>query len=603
MRATSMLLSLAALTACGAAPEPPLSASPDDEPVDYTRQVRSGESEGAFDLDGDGVTASLDCDDSDATIGALLWSDSLDDAGATTLDPTDQLGDDWAWDASTVYATDGGQEALLADPATWTDYVVQAGVSALGTKVGCGLDCAEVCGAYEPDDDCYTEWQAIALGVLSVESSTTGSLVISNSDATWDVCLSDWQVWDNDNNQGIFLGPATEETGEYRVPAGGSLTFYYGSWTTANDRFHRFLGEPSWWCTQESVSYAAAYTYSSTGALIPEGMAYYVLNETDTDGDGVEDHVDWTGSGGVQTQYNVWDYQANHAAFTLGKLASTAADGTLGVTLTVQNRGALEGTAEVTDTAPAHWSLVTCDVAPDSQVVNDDDTTTLTWSVALGGCTGGCATYESQAITCAYSYNLHTDLDHVELPAATITYDDGDIERSGASMAAAAFDYDWDSDGNILCAQTERWRAGILARAALDSDQGEGYHGYRCALASNGGEDCYDPGHFLQIGEFMDAPEDDIQSECEGGCVNPTFDQLARVDHDGSLDLSAGDSATLSFWVVGDQLYCEAEDASGGTLTASASDDSFSSGTTGLSTLNMYGQYDWIRVCEVTGLP
>ena len=184
-------------------------------------------------------------------------------------------------------------------------------------------------------------------------------------------------------------------------------------------------------------------------------------------------------------------------------------------------------------------------------------------------------------------------------PAATAAYYDGSDDEVSESMMAAAFDYDYDADGKVLCGETDRWRAGVLARAAVDEDQDEGYHGYRCALAHNAEGKCADPGHFIQIAEFMDAEEDDIHSECEDTCVNPTFDQLARVDHKGTVDLADGDTAQLTFWLHGKEMYCAAADASGTTFVESrASDQSFRAGQIGMSTLNMYGDYDAIKVCE-----
>ena len=286
----------------------------------------------------------------------------------------------------------------------------------------------------------------------------------------------------------------------------------------------------------------------------------------------------------------------------IGKLAEAQSDGTVQVTLTAQNRGALATTATVEDTVPRFWSLVSCDDTPDSETTNDDDTTTLSWDLTLDGCTDDCSTVDEVVITCDIAYNLATDLNHVDLPAASATYDDGSDEETSWSMQAAAFDIDTNADGNLYCGETERWRAGVLGRAELDSDQDEGYHGYRCALARNSELDCFEAGYFLQIAAFLDAPEDDIFSECEGSCLNTTFDQLARTNHDGSVDIENED-VEIRFWMVGEELYCEASDGDGNTVTASATDSRFSQGATGMSTLNMFADYDDIELCEAYGVP
>lgn len=155
------------------------------------------------------------------------------------------------------------------------------------------------------------------------------------------------------------------------------------------------------------------------------------------------------------------------------------------------------------------------------------------------------------------------------------------------------------------CSGTDRWRAGVLVRANADADQDEGYHGYRCALSSNAENGCFEDGLFLQLAEFMDAPEDDIQSECgqPGDCPpNTTFDQIDRQNHQ-LIDLGAGDAGYLTFYAVGQNMHCEAISEDGQHVTVSGSDDSFATGTVGLSTLNIYGEFDHVRVCRALALP
>ncbi|GAB4509541.1 MAG: hypothetical protein Tsb0020_26130 [Haliangiales bacterium] len=159
--------------------------------------------------------------------------------------------------------------------------------------------------------------------------------------------------------------------------------------------------------------------------------------------------------------------------------------------------------------------------------------------------------------------------------------------------------------GQEPCSSSERWRAGVVLRGALDADQDEGFHGYRCALASNAENGCFEDGLFLQLAEFMDAPEDDISSECDqpADCPpNTTFDQLDRENHD-LIDLGVGDTGVIKFYAVGADMYCEASSADGQTVAVRGSSPSFVSGTVGLSTLNIYGEYDYVRVCEALALP
>jgi hypothetical protein len=160
-------------------------------------------------------------------------------------------------------------------------------------------------------------------------------------------------------------------------------------------------------------------------------------------------------------------------------------------------------------------------------------------------------------------------------------------------------------EGQEACSSTDRWRAGLVVRAAEDADQDEGYHGYRCALSSNAVNGCFEDGLFLQIGEFMDAPEDDVDSECArtGSCPpNTTFDQLGRQNHE-AIDLGAGATGYLTFYAVGQNMYCEAAGDDGQVVSVTGTDDSFATGTVALSTLNIYGEFDYVRVCQALGLP
>lgn len=556
-----------------------------------------------YDLDGDGVALWDDCNDVDPNVGLLILDDDLSAPG--NFDPTPELGDDWEWDGDSVYATDGGQEAMLGTMSGLTDIVIYSDVASEGTKISCGFDCEEACGAYEPDD-CYTGWQALGLGILSAEVSATGTVTFHNSGA-YDVCLDSWMVFDAPSGgQGEVLGPQGGEWGgEYRVPAGGSAETYYGSWTTANGVVEDFLGGDAFWCVERGTYMSSGAEYVGWGALVPEDIQEMIALSDDVDGDGVEDHVDYTDSTGVQTQHTIWDYQNSHAALMVGKLAEATASGTVQVDLHVENRGVLATTGTLSDTLPATWELVSCDDMPDAELLVDG-ATVLEWDMTLGGCTDDCAVVDSHDISCEIRSMLPVDHDIVELPAASIAYNDGADDEVSWSGEAVAFDYDYDMDGEVLCGRTDRWRTGVLARADFDVDQDEGYHGVRCALSRNSEEDCFDPGWFLQIGAFLDAEEDEISSECEAGCPpNTTFDQLARVDHDGMYDLSDDLNAQLRFYTVGDELVCEAWDKDSGDLIAQARATSalFADGGFGMSTLNMFGDYDRYTVCEAYGTP
>lgn len=547
------------------------------------------------DGDGDGVPAEADCDDADVSIGATLHrADFVDDLGSWSTTP--QLGGNWTVDGESILVSEGGQQALLHSALAEGNVRIQAGLGALGTEPGCGFDCAE-CEDYVPED-CYTEADALALGILSAEVTEVGILEFRNSGA-FDVCLNGDVMWESPGSQSVFVSQVGGAAVDVRVPAGGSAVLYYGTWTTDNGTYSPYLGEDAFWCYQEGTVLVAGNDYSSIGAIAPDPVLDLIHTDTDLDGDGVEDAVDWGGSASVQDQLNIWEHQNENPMLIVGKAASDAGDGSVRVALTVQNRGAVAATGTLHDTLPQYWRLLGCDEEP-VVVENADGSSDLSWIVELDGCTDDCAVVAQRTISCDIESVLQTDRDRVELPGATVDYSDTLGEQTGRSLPAVVIGYDRDADGTLTCGEIDRWRGGILGRAAFDEDQGEGYHGYRCAVARNAEEDCFDPGWFVQLGEFMDAPEDGISSECEDGCPpNTTFDSLDRTDTDSRFDLPTGATAVLSLSMLGDQLTCTATTSEGETATAEAVDESFDAGTVGLSTLNLWGQYDWLEVCEI----
>ncbi len=150
---------------------------------------------------------------------------------------------------------------------------------------------------------------------------------------------------------------------------------------------------------------------------------------------------------------------------------------------------------------------------------------------------------------------------------------------------------------------TERFRAGLLARAATSDEADEGFTGYRCAVVRNVEGDCAAPGPFVQLAAFLPGPEDDLFSECEDTCVNPTFDELKRVPRSEKTRVLEGDTAALEFWAVGDDLVCAFTGIDGEHVVAAAQDTTLTEGTTGLSVLNAAASFSSLKVCEALGLP
>jgi hypothetical protein len=143
----------------------------------------------------------------------------------------------------------------------------------------------------------------------------------------------------------------------------------------------------------------------------------------------------------------------------------------------------------------------------------------------------------------------------------------------------------------------------VLARADLSDEADEGLTGYRCAVARNEEADCDAAVPFVQRAAFLPGPEDDINSECDEICVNPTFKQLRRVAWTDKTRVLRGAEAQLAFWVVGTQLQGEFVGIDGEHVLARAQDATFSDGTTGLSVLNVATSFADLKVCQAFGMP
>jgi hypothetical protein len=163
----------------------------------------------------------------------------------------------------------------------------------------------------------------------------------------------------------------------------------------------------------------------------------------------------------------------------------------------------------------------------------------------------------------------------------------------------------YDCDGGP--GDTNRYRIGVTLRSNLASSQDEGYAGYRCALAENASGEGGHPyfghstGSFLQLAAFDMSTEDGLDSECFGG-PNVSFQEFDRANQ-SIVDLQGGDTATINFYAVGNQLICETVNSVGHTVRTVAETDLFATGTVGLSTLNAFGRFHSVQACAANGLP
>lgn len=289
--------------------------------------------------------------------------------------------------------------------------------------------------------------------------------------------------------------------------------------------------------------------------------------------------------------YRGWDPQGADGERSPGLVLDTA-DGELALSfdedmvfrvLSDEERGAFYGTA--TDAAGHAYrvSLI-------FSLLQDDSGSDRSWfALSEGGV---------EALDHSFSATLAPG---ALLEVGASTRDHGDSYRG---VMAFAHGGGWSGTLSFDAAERDRFRIGLLARAQADEDQDEGFHGYRCAVARNSLVDCYRPGRFVQLATFMDAEEDDLQSECDQDCVaNTTFDELRRVERTLGTDMLAGDAAELAFWVVDDQLSCDFTGTDGERVVARATDHSFTEGGSGLSVLNALSDFEEVWVCGALAMP
>jgi hypothetical protein len=301
-------------------------------------------------------------------------------------------------------------------------------------------------------DDCPNTSACVQLA----EAWDRGDAILSTSDSMRleitnlgvnDICIDDWSVASSIDGQDI----AVSVLGNDGLPggviaAGETVTLAMGSYTQDNGVYYPALGEEPMWCLEASASFLADVEYDYAGASLPAELLAYLTAVTDVDGDGVDDQVDWAGSGAVQTQQNLWDVLTDNPVLTVGRGAHyiDVVEGEQHLSsLIVRNIGKLAGTGLVEETVPDHVFLSDFSHTPDSVTVQDDGSTTYAWSVSLAGRVWGSSAvndngylYDSEEIS--YSVNVGqigcNGREDGWAPSVTYTDAGGDTRTSSGSQ-------------------------------------------------------------------------------------------------------------------------------------------------------------------------
>ena len=437
-----------------------------------------------------------------------------------------------------------------------------------------GTPGAEICGDFEDNDcdgdidegcntgdDCLLPEGCVGLSeafargwiIVDTPSSNSATVVLHNIGSA-EVCLDENLMMFSDPTQTMSTPIKKYGSNNLVIPADGMLTLRYGPWTYPNGHYQPYLGKAPWWCF-EAGQYATANTvFSYWGEATPPVLAYFLNNNTNTDNDNKEDHVDWAGSFGTQTIYNIWNYQANHVVLTAGKTAEATGPGEITVMLVSHNIGAIPGSGMLTDTLPAGWWIDDFSVDPDYWIENVDGTVTMIWDISLPGYQdvpgmGGTTVFPYEEI----SYTLHPawseDGRRLVLPKAEITYQDGCHERTSESAFVVAINVDVDGDGAPACEDCDDGWEDVYPGAEelcdgvdndCDNEIDEG-----CPICGNG---IVEEGEICDDGEAnVDAPNH-CQTWCALSMMWPASGQATVAWED--LPSQGGNDWDYNDWVV-----------------------------------------------------
>jgi len=155
-------------------------------------------------------------------------------------------------------------------------------------------------------------------------------------------------------------------------------------------RYARTAGGPAWWCIERTQVTASGSSYRFTGARAPEPLLAFVHTETDTNGNGIEDHSDYADptTGAPWTNHNIWDHIAAQPTYVVGRTRNyielqpgTSAD----LTIEIVNIGRDTSNIQVSETLPGGTRGYDFSVEPTTSESNSDGSTTHTWYFKMNG--------------------------------------------------------------------------------------------------------------------------------------------------------------------------------------------------------------------------
>jgi uncharacterized repeat protein (TIGR01451 family) len=309
---------------------------------------------------------------------------------------------------------------------------------------GCAVDCPPVV-----ETGCVSFAEAFSNGWISAKSSSNGVAVKISNSGSRAVCIDEQVLFTSDTSQAFFPDVALINN-HVQIAAGGSVTMYYASWTTYNNYYRPYYGQYGWWCVEVNQYVSGNASFDLYGEVAPEDLLGYANYWNNVDGDSREDHVDWAGSYGVQTNYSIWSYQASRTILTIGKSAVVNGD-QVTVTLTVRNFGYYSGSGAVSDVLPEGWSLVSATGSP-VQSVDGNGQVNLDWNVTLSGYTVASNTVlDTETLSYTMTRDSNADTPELTLDPAIVYYHDRQDYETSESLYFVIYEYDGNGDGIVEC--------------------------------------------------------------------------------------------------------------------------------------------------------
>lgn len=229
---------------------------------------------------------------------------------------------------------------------------------------------------------CISLAEAVDRGFAHVVLSGTLDVV---NDGPYPICAGRWHTFFSDTSQDAIAGHT-----DITWPGEPEDALEIDDDDIWGHQYARTAGGPAWWCIERTQLTADGSTYRFTGARAPEPLLRYVHTDTDTNGNGTEDHVDYADptTGAPWTNHNIWDHLAANPTYVVGRTPNylELRPGTSApLTIEVVNLGREAGNIRVTERLPAGARGYGFTVTPTTSETHGDGSTTHTWYFKMSG--------------------------------------------------------------------------------------------------------------------------------------------------------------------------------------------------------------------------